>query len=132
MSVEIPERSEMIRSTVLTVVLTVVLMILGLAFWAWSGEEVIDSSPVGALYEANPFLAPIFEVFIMFGVFVFLTVTVVNIRLYITQIRAGWVEVIFLLIVMSVITYLMFETSVAIVTVILSLGFIVYLYLLQD
>lgn len=132
MSDEIPERSEIVRSTIITVILTVVLLSLGLALWAWSAPEVIDTSPVGALNDMNPFLVLIIEILVMSGMFLFLTITVVNIRLYLTQIRSGWTELILLLIVVFVMTFLMFESGVAIVTLLLSLAVIVYLYMLQE
>ena len=82
--------------------------------------------------DANPFLVLIIEILIMSGMFFFLTITVVNIRLFLTQIRAGWTEIILLLIVVFVMTFLMFESGVAIVTLLLSLAIIVYLYMLQE
>jgi len=132
LSDDIPERSAIIRSTIITVILTVVLLSLGLAFWAWSAPEVIGTSPVGALNDMNPFLVLIIEILVMSGVFIFLTITVINIRLFLTQIRAGWTEIILLLIVTFVMTFLMFDSGVAIVTLLLSLAFIVYLYMLQE
>ena len=132
MSDEIPERSEIIRSTIITIILTVVLLSLGLTLWAWSAPDVINTSPVGALNDMNPFLVLIIEILVMSGMFLFLTITVVNIRLYMTQIRAGWTELILLLIVVFVMTFLMFESGVAIVTLLLSLAIIVYLYMLQE
>ena len=132
LSDDIPERGTIIRSTVITTIISVVFLIIGLAFWAWSEAQVIDDSPVGALNAMNPFLAPIIEILVMSGFFIFLTVTVVNLRLFITQIRSGWTEVILLLIIIFVITFLMFEAAVAAVTLLLSLAFVVYLYLLQE
>jgi hypothetical protein len=134
LSDEIPERSEIIRSTIITVILTVVLLSVGLALWAWSSPEVIEIelSPIDILNDMNPFLAPIIEILVMSGMFLFLTITVVNIRLYLTQIRAGWTELILLLIVVFVMTFLMFESGVAIVTLLLSLAIVVYLYMLQE
>ncbi|MFX0053981.1 MAG: hypothetical protein ACFFAX_02330 [Promethearchaeota archaeon] len=132
MSDEIPERSEIVRSTIITVILTVVLLSLGLMLWAWSAPDVINTSPVGALNNMNPFLALIIEILVMSGMFLFLTITVVNIRLYMTQIRAGWTELILLIIVVFVMTFLMFESGVAIVTLLLSLAIVVYLYMLQE
>ncbi|MFX1262266.1 MAG: hypothetical protein ACFFAZ_09280 [Promethearchaeota archaeon] len=134
MSDEIPERSEIIRSTIITIILTVVLLSVGLALWAWSSPEVIETelSPIDVLNDINPFLAPIIEILVMSGMFLFLTITVVNIRLYLTQIRAGWTELILLLIVVFVMTFLMFESGVAIVTLLLSLAIVVYLYMLQE
>jgi hypothetical protein len=132
LSYDIPERSEMVRSTIITVILTVVLLSLGLAFWAWSAPDVIGTSPVGALNDMNPFLVLIIEILVMSGVFVFLTITVINIRLFLTQIRAGWTEIILLLIIIFVMAFLMFEPGVAIVTLLLSLAFVVYLYMVQE
>ncbi|MFX1368504.1 MAG: hypothetical protein ACFFAY_07910 [Promethearchaeota archaeon] len=132
MSDELPERDEIIRSTVITVILTAILLIVSLAFWAWSAEEVIASSPVGALNAMNPFLAPLIEILAMFGVFVFLTVTAVNLRLFLTRLRSGWFEIILLVIIVTIMTYLMFGTNVAAVETLLSLAFVVYLYLLQE
>ncbi|MFW9846332.1 MAG: hypothetical protein ACFFD6_06270, partial [Candidatus Thorarchaeota archaeon] len=112
MSDEIPERREIIRSTIITVILTVVLLSIGLALWAWSSPEVIETelSPIDVLNDMNPFLVPIIEILVMSGMFLFLTITVANIRLYMTQIRAGWTELILLLIVVFVMTFLMFES----------------------
>lgn len=132
MSDEIPERSEVIRSTVITVFFTVVFIVLGLAFWAWSSPEVIQTSPIGAINELNPALTVLIEVLIMLMTFIFLSVTVINLRLGLTNIRAGWTEVIFLLIVIAIVTSAMFGLFVGAATVVLSLGFVVYLYLLQD
>jgi hypothetical protein len=127
-----PERSEMMRSTIITVLLTVVFFVIGLAFWAWSSPEVIDTSPVGAINEINPALTVLIEVVVMVMVFIFLSVTVINLRLMLTNIRAGWTEVIFILIVIAIASSAMFTLFVGSATVILSLGFVVYLYLLQD
>ena len=132
MSEEVPERSEILRSTIVTVVLTVVFIILGLAFWAWSSPEVIETSPVGAINDFNPAVTVVLEVLIMFMVFVFLSVSVINLRLALTNIRAGWTEVIIVLIFLAITSTAMFNLFVGSVTVILSLGFVVYLYLLQD
>ncbi len=132
MSDETPERSEMIRSIIITVLLTVVFFIIGLAFWAWSSPEVIETSPVGALNELNPALTILIEVLVMLMAFIFLSVTVINLRLMLTNIRAGWTEVIVVLIVMTIVASAMFGLFVGAATVVLSLGFVVYLYLLQD
>ena len=132
MSDETPERREMIRSTIITVLLTVVFFVIGLAFWAWSSPEVIDTSPVGAINEMNPALTVLIEVVVMVMAFIFLSVTVINLRLMLTNIRAGWIEVIAILIVIAIASSAMFTLFVGAATVILSLGFVVYLYLLQD
>jgi hypothetical protein len=127
-----PERSKMLRSSIITVLLTVVFIILGLAFWAWSSPDVIDSSPVGAINELNPALTVLIEILVMLMVFIFLSVTVINLRLMLTNIRAGWVEVIILIIFIAIMATAMFGFFVGAATVILSLGFVVYLYLLQE
>ena len=132
MSDETPERSEMVRSTIITVLLTVVFFVIGLVFWAWSSPEVIDTSPVGAINEMNPALTVLIEVVVMVMAFIFLSVTAINLRLMLTNIRAGWTEVIVILIVIAIASSAMFTLFVGAATVILSLGFVVYLYLLQD
>ncbi|OLS30305.1 MAG: hypothetical protein ThorAB25_10630 [Candidatus Thorarchaeota archaeon AB_25] len=132
MSDETPERSEMMRSTIITVLLTVVFFVIGLAFWAWSSPEVIDTSPVGAINEMNPALTVLIEVLVMVMAFIFLSVTAINLKLMLTNIRAGWTEVIVILIVMAIMSSAMFGLFVGAATVVLSLGFVVYLYLLQD
>ena len=132
MSDETPERSEMMRSTIITVLLTVVFFVIGLAFWAWSSPEVIDTSPVGAINEMNPALTVLIEVVVMVMAFIFLSVTVINLRLMLTNIRAGWTEVIVILVIIAIASSAMFTLFVGAATVILSLGFVVYLYLLQD
>ena len=132
MSDETPERSEMMRSTIITVLLTVVFFVIGLAFWAWSSPEVIDTSPVGAINEMNSALTVLIEVLVMVMAFIFLSVTAINLKLMLTNIRAGWTEVIVILIVMAIMSSAMFGLFVGAATVVLSLGFVVYLYLLQD
>ncbi len=132
MSDEIPERSEMIRSMIITVLLTAVFLILGLTFWAWSSPEVIDTSPIGAINDMNPALTVLIEVLVMVMVFIFLSVTVINLKLMLTNFRAGWVEVIAILIFIGFITVAMFDLFVGAATLVLSLGFVVYLYLLQE
>lgn len=130
MSDEVPAREEIIRSTIITLVLTSVFLILGLLFWAWTNSEV--DSPITALNDINPFIAIILEVIFMFGMFVFLTVTVTNLRHYFTRIRSGWLEIIILVILSVIIAYLMFGTEIAAASSVLFLGFVAYLYLLQE
>lgn len=129
---DVPERSEMIRSTIITVILTVVFLIIGLTFWAWSSPDVIATSPIGALNNLNPSVTILLEALSMFFVYMFLTVTVVNLRLFISQVRSGWFEIIALYILVVAMSWLMFQVAVGGVTAIFSLGFVVYLYLLQD
>ena len=132
MSDDIPERSEMLRSTIITVLLTVVFFVLGLAFWAWSSPEVIDTSPVGAINNINPAITVLIEVLVMVMAFIFLSVTAINLKMMLSNIRAGWTEVIVILIIIAIATSAMFGLFVASATVVLSLGFVVYLYLLQE
>ncbi len=129
---ETPERREMIRSTVVTVALAAALLILGLVFWAWSSPDVVETSPVGWLNGISPYLTVVLEVLMMLGFFVFLVVTVINLKMYLTGIRAGWTEVVLLLILVSAMSWLMFGPATGVATAILSMGFIVYLYWLQD
>jgi hypothetical protein len=129
---DIPERDEIFRSTVITIILTVLFLILGLAFWAWSSPDVIDTSPIGVLNSMNPFVTILLESLTMLGMFIFLSVTVLNLRLFLSNVRGGWFEVIFLFILILVISWLMFGSGVGGVTAVLSLGFVVYLYLLQE
>ena len=132
MSDETPERSEMLRSSIITILLTVVFFVIGLAFWAWSSPDVIESSPVGALNAMNPAITILIEVLVMVMAFIFLSVTAINLKLMLTSIRAGWTEVIVILIVIAIVTSAMFDLFVGAATVVLSLGFVVYLYLLQE
>lgn len=132
LSAETPERSKMIRSLLITIIFSVLILVLGLSLWAWSSPDVIDSSPVGALNEINPAITVLIEVLVMLGFFVFLSVTVINLKLFLTEIRAGWTEVIVVLIVLTIMASTMFGIFVGAASVILSLGFVVYLYLLQE
>lgn len=132
MSDDTPERGEIVRSTVITLVFTVVFLILGLAFWAWSSPDIIATSPIGVLNSMNPYVTVLLESLTMLGMFVFLSVTVINLKLFISEIRAGWLEVIAIFILIAVMSLLMFGSGVGGVTVVLSLGFVVYLYLLQE
>ena len=129
---DIPERSQMIRSTVITVILTAVFMIIALAFWAWSSLSEVETSPLDLLRDFNPYVPILIESLSMLGVFIFLIVTIVNLRLFINQVRAGWFETIFVFILVLIMSWLMFGAAVGSVTAVFSLGFIVYLYLLQD
>ena len=130
MSDEIPERSEIIRSSIITIVFMAIFLSLAIAFWAWSAPDV--ESPVDALNEINPFITVIFEILFVFCFFVFSSITVINLRLFITKVRAGWAEVILLLILATAMGWLMFDYNVALPALVLSMGFVVYLYLLQD
>lgn len=132
MSDDVPDRSETIRSAVITVILTVVFLIVGLAFWAWSFPDIIDTSLVGAINSFNPYVTLMIEALAMLGMFIFLSVTVINMKLFLSGIRAGWMEVILVFIVVVAISWVMFGTAVSGVTAVLSLGFVVYLYLLQE
>jgi len=129
---DIPDRSETIRSAVITVILAVVFLIVGLAFWAWSFPDIIDTSLVGAINSFNPYVTLMIEALAMLGMFIFLSVTVINMKLFLSGIRAGWMEVISVFIVVVAISWVMFGTAVSGVTAVLSLGFVVYLYLLQE
>ena len=132
MSDDIPERSETIRSAAITIILTVVFLIVGLAFWYWSTPDIIDTSFVGTINEFNPYVTLVIEAFAMLGMFSFLSVTVINLKLSLSGIRAGWTEVILVFIIVVAISYVMFGAAVCGVTAVLSLGFVVYLYLLQE
>lgn len=132
MSDDVPDRSETIRSAVITVILTVVFLIVGLAFWAWSFPDIIDTSLVGAINSFNPYVTLMIEALAMLGMFIFLSVTVINMKLFLSGIRAGWTEVIIVFIIVVAISWVMFGTAVSGVTAVLSLGFVVYLYLLQE
>jgi hypothetical protein len=129
---ETPERSDMMRSSIITIVLTVIFLVLGLALWAWSSPDVIDTSPVGALNAINPAVTIAIEVLVMFLFFIFLSVSVINLKLMVTEIRAGWTEVIVLLIALAIMATTMFGAFVGAASVLVSLGFVVYLYLLQE
>jgi hypothetical protein len=131
-SEETPERSTMMRSSIITITFTAIFLILALALWAWSSPDIIDTSPVGALNEINPAVTVAIEVLVMLMFFVFLSVSVINLRLMLTEIRAGWTEVIILLIVQAIMASTMFGVFVGAASVIVSLGFVVYLYLLQE
>ncbi|MGY5881559.1 MAG: hypothetical protein RTV31_15015 [Candidatus Thorarchaeota archaeon] len=132
MSDDVPERSEMIRSAVITITFSVIFLIVGLLLWVWSAEDIIETSPVGMLNSFNPFVTGILEALTMLGMFIFLSVTVINLRLFLSEVRAGWLEVISIYILTVAMAWLMFQAAVGGVTAIFCLGFIVYLYLLQE
>jgi len=131
-SEDVSDRSEMIRSAVITIIFTVVFLIIGLAFWLWSAEDIIATSPVGVLNSFNPFLTGIIEAVSMLGMFIFLSVTVINLRIFLSEVRAGWLEVILVYIVVVAMAWVMFGSAVGGVTAVFCLGFVVYLYLLQE
>ena len=126
------EKKEFVRSTIITVIFSLVFLILGVAFWYWSTPDVIDTSPVNWILEINPFLVPVIETLLMVGFFIALVVTIINSRHYFTGIRAGWLEVIITLIVVTAISWAMFEVNIGVATLVISIGFLVYLYMLQD
>ena len=126
------EKKDFVRSTIITVIFSLVFLILGVAFWYWSTPEVIDTSPVNWLLETNAFLVPVIETLLMVGFFIALITTIINSRLYFTEIRAGWLEIIFTLILTTAISWAMFDSNVGIATPVISIGFVVYLYMLQD
>ncbi|RDE12561.1 MAG: hypothetical protein C4K47_07430 [Candidatus Thorarchaeota archaeon] len=130
MSDEVPERREVVRSTVVSVILAVVFLILAIALWAWSAPGLV--SPVSYLNSINPYISVVLEILAMFGFFVFITVTVVNLRLGLTEIRAGWTEVVTTIVLVTIVSWAMFGASISGASLILSLAFVVYLYLLQD
>ena len=126
------EKKEFVRSTIITVIFSLVFLILGVAFWYWSTPEVIDTSPVNWLLETNAFLVPVIETLLMVGFFIALVVTIINSRLYFTGIRAGWLEIIFTLILVTAISWVMFEVYIGVATLVISVGFLAYIYMLQD
>lgn len=132
MSDEAPDRSKMIRSTVITVILTAVFMIIALVFWAWTSLSEVETTPLDILNDMNPYVVVLLESLVMLGVFIFLIVTIVNLRLYMSQVRSGWFETISMFILVFIMSWLMFGPAAGGVTAIFSLGFIVYLYLLQE
>ncbi|MHA1137142.1 MAG: hypothetical protein ACTSSE_11715 [Candidatus Thorarchaeota archaeon] len=132
MSEDVPDRSEMTRSAVITIILAAVFLIIGFLFWIWSAEDVIATSPVGTLNNFNQFLTGIIEAVSMLGAFIFMSVTVINLRMFLSEVRAGWLEVISVYIIVVAMTWLMFGSAVGGVTAVFCLGFVVYLYLLQE
>jgi hypothetical protein len=129
---DVPERRKIVRSTVVTVLFTLVFLLCALAFWAWSSPEVIDQSPVGYLNGINRYVVYVLEILSLFGFFAFLTITVVNLRLGLAGVRAGWMDLLLMLVIIGIVSYAMFGAGIAAATLILSMGFIGYLYLLQD
>ncbi len=132
MSDDIPDRSEMIRSTVITVIITAVFMIIALTLWAWASLPEVETSPIDILNDFNPYISVIIESLTMLCVFIFLSVTVINLKLYLSQVRAGWFEILLIYILVIAMAWIMFGVAVGGVSAIFSLGFIVYLYLLQE
>jgi magnesium-transporting ATPase (P-type) len=129
---DIPERGEMIRSSVITVIFTAVFTIIALVLWAWESLPEDEISPLDALNDLNPYVTLLIEALVMLGFFIFLCVTVINLRMFFSDVRAGWLEVIASYILVVAMAWLMFGSAVGGVSAILCLGFVVYLYLLQD
>jgi hypothetical protein len=127
---DIPERDEIVRSTVITVFFTAIFLVIAILFWAWTASEV--DTPVTWMNSVNPVLAPVIEVFAMFLVFVFLVTTVLNLRLFMTRLRAGWTEVLLIFIIVIAMAWVMFGEGVGLASGVLSLAFVGYLYLLQE
>ncbi len=131
MSAEQPERSVVIRSTIVTAVLTIVFLTLALLFWGWSSADIVEETPVGWLRNYNEYVLYVLEILSLFLTYVFLTTTVVNLKLGFTGVRAGWTELVLILILIAGIAYAMFGGNIMAVTVVAMLAFIGYLYLLQ-
>ncbi len=127
---DIPERDEFVRSTIISVIMTSVFFILGILFYVWSQPDV--ESVLTSINQSNPILVPLLEIVFMVLAFLFLTVTIVNIKLFMTQIRAGWLDIILILALMLVITFAMFGSEVTAASLVGDLGIITYLYLLQE
>ena len=114
------------------IIFTVIFLVIGLAFWIWSAIDIIATSPVGVLNGINPFLTGLIEALSMLGMFIFLSVTVINLRMFLSEVRAGWLEVILVYILVVAMAWIMFGSAVGGVSAVFSLGFVVYLYLLQE
>ncbi|MGY5875996.1 MAG: hypothetical protein RTU30_09635 [Candidatus Thorarchaeota archaeon] len=130
MSDDIPERDEIVRSTIITIFLTAISLIIGILFWVWSATGV--ESPVTMLNELNSAVVPIIEVLVGVMFFLFLLTTVVNLRHYMTKLRAGWLEIIMIYLIATAIFWLMFDSGVGMATAVISLGFVAYIYMLQE
>lgn len=122
----------MIRSTVITVIFTATFLILALTLWAWESLPEVEASPIDVLNDINPFLTGLIESLSMLGTFIFLSVTVINLRMFFSEVRAGWLEVVMVFIVIVAMAWAMFGVAVGGVTTVFCLGFVVYLYLLQE
>jgi hypothetical protein len=131
-SEEVSDRNKMIRSTVITVIFTAVFLILALTLWAWESLPEVETSPIDILNDINPFLTGLIEALTMLGTFIFLSVTVINLRMFLSEVRAGWLEVILVFILVVAMAWAMFGSAVGGVTAVFCLGFVVYLYLLQE
>ncbi|NWF95699.1 MAG: hypothetical protein HXY34_06120 [Candidatus Thorarchaeota archaeon] len=132
MSDNLPERRDLIRSTVVTVLFSTVFLLLAIAFWAWSSPDFIATSPVGVLNSINVWLTYVVEIASLTLTFIFVTVTVVNLRFGLTGIRSGWTEIVIMLAVIGGISYGMFGPNIAAATLAFSLGFVAYLFLHQE
>ena len=130
MSDDIPERNEIVRSTIITTFLTAIFLIIGILFWVWSATGV--ENPVTILNELNSAVVPIIEVLVGVMFFLFLLTTVVNLRHYLTRLRAGWLEIIIIYIAATAMSWLMFNSGVGLATAVISLGFVAYIYMLQE
>ncbi|MBD3407905.1 MAG: hypothetical protein GF411_17425 [Candidatus Lokiarchaeota archaeon] len=131
MSGNTPEKSELMRSNVVTILLSIILLVVALTLWAWSSPDVIDTSPVGAIQDLNPWVLWGLELLVMIGFFFFASISAFNLRLMISGIRAGWTEIIVLIIIVTAMSYLMFSPELAAATFIASLGVLSYFYMIQ-
>jgi hypothetical protein len=130
-STEQPERSVVIRSTIMTTVLTIVFLTLAILFWAWSSADIVDETPVGWLRHYNEYILYVLEILFPSLTYVFLTTTVINVKLGFTGVRAGWTELVIILILIAGATYAMFGGAIMAATIVAMVAFIGYLYLLQ-
>lgn len=130
-STEQLERRVVIRSTIVTTVLTILFLSLAILFWAWSSADIVRDTPVGWLKQYNEYILYVLEILFPSLTYVFLTTTVTNAKLGFTGVRAGWTELIIILILIAGVTYAMFGAAIMAVTIIAMIAFIGYLYLLQ-
>ncbi|TXT53947.1 MAG: conserved membrane protein of unknown function [Candidatus Thorarchaeota archaeon] len=131
MSDNTPDKSELMRSNIVTILFTVILLVIALTLWAWSSPDVVDTSPVGAITEINPWLLWGIELVIMIGLFFFASLSTINLRLMISGIRAGWTEMIALIIVVTALAFFMFSPELAAATLVATLGILSYFYMIQ-
>lgn len=130
-STEQLERRVVIQSTIVTTVLTILFLSLAILFWAWSSPDIVNDTPVGWLNHYNNYIPYVLEILFPSLTYVFLTTTVINAKLGFTGVRAGWTELIIILILVAGITYAMFGAAIMAVAIIAMIAFIGYLYLLQ-
>ncbi len=107
--------------------LMIVFLVLVLSLWAGLFDSFVNSVQT-YLYIFHDLLA----ILLLTAYYIFLFLTVATMREYMSKVRSGWTEVIATLIFIGIMGGVLFNFGVAVATLLLSILFIIYLYMSQS